>query len=158
MAEPLIRTATPQDVQSIEMIILDAYNKYVGRLGRKPAPMEADYKRLIGGGDVWVVEVDGEIAGLMILESKPDHLFIGNVAVAPKYQGYRLGSRLMAHAEAEARRREFEEMRLFTNEAMHENLAIYRRLGWSEYDRAEQHGLRRVFMRRRLSSVLTITA
>ncbi|MBB3937252.1 hypothetical protein [Aureimonas phyllosphaerae] len=33
---------------------------------------------------------------------------------------------------------------------MHENLAIYTKLGWEEYDRAEQDGFRRVFMRKRI--------
>ena len=156
MAEPLIRTAILKDVRAIEAVILDAYGKYVERIGRTPAPMEADYEQLVAKGDVWVLELDGEVAGLMILRSEPDHLLIGNVAVASAYQGHRLGSRLLAHAEAEAQRRGYEEMRLFTNEMMHENLAIYTRLGWSPYDQAEQDGFRRVFMRKRVPSVLQL--
>ena len=148
MAEPLIRPAVLEDVRAIEAIVRDAYGGYVERLGRAPAPMSADYGRLVEEGDVWALEVDGEVAGLMILRSKPDHLLISNVAVASAHQGRRLGSRLLAHAEAEARRRGFKEMRLFTNELMHENLTIYARLGWSEYDRAKQDGFRRVFMKK----------
>lgn len=153
MAEPLIRTAILEDVRAIDAIILDAYGKYVERIGRTPPPMEADYEQLVAEGDVWVLELDGEVAGLIILRSKRDHLLISNVAVASAHQGRRRGSHLLAHAEAEARRRGYEEMRLFTNEMMHENLAIYTRLGWSQYDRAEQDGFRRVFMRKRVPSV-----
>lgn len=153
VTEPIIRIAIPGDVRSIEAVILDAYGKYVERMGTAPAPMDADYGRLVEEGDVWVLDLDGEVAGLIVLRSKPDHLLIGNVAMSRAYQGRRLGSRLLDHAEAEARRRGHGEMRLFTNEAMHENLAIYARLGWSEYDRAEQDGFRRVFMKKRVPSV-----
>ncbi|MBB4004609.1 hypothetical protein GGR03_003704 [Aurantimonas endophytica] len=41
---------------------------------------------------------------------------------------------------------------------MYENLRIYERLGWEEYDRAEQDGFRRVFMRKRLDLSLSGTA
>ncbi len=41
-------------------------------------------------------------------------------------------------------------LRLFTNELMHENLAIDTKLGWEEHDRAEKDGFRRVFMRKRV--------
>ena len=155
MAEPLIRTATSKDVRAIEAMILDAYGKYVERLGRTPAPMEADYGQLISEGDVWLLELNSEAAGVMILRSKPDHLLISNVAVATAHQGRRFGSHLLTHAEAEARRRKYKEMRLFTNEMMHENLAIYARLGWVEYDRAEREGFRRVFMRKRVPGVVS---
>jgi hypothetical protein len=44
-------------------------------------------------------------------------------------------------------------MRLYTNELMHENLVVYGKLGWLEYDRAEQDGFRRVFMKKELGDM-----
>lgn len=148
MAEAKMRVAGPEDVPTIEALVRDAYGKYVERIGKPPAPMTADYGRLVDAGDVWVLELDGALVGLMALKSMADHLLVGNVAVSTAYQRRGLGSKLLAYAEAQARRRGLSEMRLYTNELMHENLVLYRKLGWSEYDRVEQDGFRRVFMRK----------
>jgi ribosomal protein S18 acetylase RimI-like enzyme len=148
MAEAIVRSAISDDVSAVERLVRAAYGKYVERLGRQPAPMTADYAALIGAGDSWVVELDGLVVGVMVLQSGRDHLLISNVAVSPGYQGRGLGSRLLVHAEAQARDRGFAEMRLFTNELMHENIALYRKRGWIEYERGEQAGFRRVFMRK----------
>jgi ribosomal protein S18 acetylase RimI-like enzyme len=146
--EARIRPATAADVPAVEAVVQAAYGHYVERLGRPPAPMTADYPAHIAEGDSWVVEGDGQVLGIMILKSAADHLLISNVAVAPAEQGRGLGSRLLAHAEAQARQRGLAEMRLFTNELMHENIALYQRRGWREYDRAEQAGFRRVLMKK----------
>lgn len=57
----------------------------------------------------------------------------------------------MALAESEGRRLQLTEIRLYTNEAMTENLAYYPRHGYTETHRAEQDGFRRVYFRKRLA-------
>ena len=42
------------------------------------------------------------------------------------------------------------EVRLYTNEKMHKNLAVYARLGFEETGRGLDGGYRRVFLRKRL--------
>lgn len=150
MEEPVLRPAGVADLDVIEAIVRDAYGKYVARIGKRPAPMSADYGRLIADGDVWVLECGNDVAGLMVLRPAADHLLIGNVAVSPAFQGRGLGRKLLAFAEGRARQLDLLEMRLFTNEAMHENIVIYRKLGWTEYERTESDGFRRVFMKKRL--------
>jgi N-acetylglutamate synthase-like GNAT family acetyltransferase len=150
MSKSIMRAATPDDVPAIETLVRAAYSKYIERIGKPPAPMNADYGQLVDEGDVWVLELDGDVVGVMILKSEADHLLVSNVAVSPVHQGRGLGSKLLAHAETQARQRGFREMRLYTNEMMHENLVVYGKLGWSEYDRAEQDGFRRVFMKKKL--------
>jgi GNAT superfamily N-acetyltransferase len=150
MSVSRIRAAIPADVQAIETLVRNAYSKYIERIGKPPAPMTADYSQLVDEGDVWVLELDGDVVGLIILKSEADHLHLSNVAVSLAHQGRGLGSKLLAHAEAQARQRGFREMRLYTNELMHENLVVYGKLGWSEYDRTEQDGFRRVFMKKEL--------
>ena len=54
-------------------------------------------------------------------------------------------------AEGQARRLRLAEIRLYTNEAMTENLAYHPRRGYAETDRAEQDGFRRVFFRKRIA-------
>jgi ribosomal protein S18 acetylase RimI-like enzyme len=79
-----------------------------------------------------------------------DHLFVDNVAVAPGQQGRGLGRELVAFAEEKAAEHGLPEVRLYTNEKMHENLDIYARLGFEETGRGLDGGYRRVFMRKRL--------
>jgi GNAT superfamily N-acetyltransferase len=153
MIDAILRAAVPEDVQAIEALVRNAYGKYVERMGKPPAPMTADYGRVVDEGDIWVLELDGDVVGLIILKSEANHLLLDNVAVSPAHQGRGLGSKLLAHAEAQARKRGFREMRLYTNEMMHENLVVYGKLGWLEYDRAEQDGFRRVFMKKELGDM-----
>ncbi|KFG69918.1 GNAT family N-acetyltransferase [Microvirga sp. BSC39] len=150
MSDLNLRAAGPNDVPAIEALVRSAYSPYIDRIGKPPAPMTCDYGRLVDEGDVWVLELDRDVVGLIILKSATDHLLLSNVAVSPAHQGRGLGAKLLAHAEAQARQRGFREMRLYTNELMHENLVIYGKLGWTEYDRSEQDGFRRVFMKKEL--------
>ena len=81
----------------------------------------------------------------------PDHLLLENIAVLPSAQRRGVGARLLALAEDEARARGLGEIRLYTNEAMTENLAYYPRHGYAETRRAEQDGFRRVFFTKHLA-------
>jgi GNAT superfamily N-acetyltransferase len=151
--EPVIRQAKPADRPVIERIVHDAYGRYVSRIGRAPAPMNDDYKLRIAEGVVRVLTIQEEIAGLVVLLPKADYLLLDNIAITPERQGSGLGRRLIAFAEAEALRLGYTEIRLYTNIAMHENLAIYTKLGYQEFDRATEDRFNRVFMRKRLSEL-----
>ncbi len=93
----------------------------------------------------------GQVIGFVVLITQPDHLLLKNLAVRPSRQGSGAGSRLLALAEGQARRLRLAEIRLYTNEAMTENLAYHPRRGYAETDRAEQDGFRRVFFRKRIA-------
>ena len=151
MSDIDIRPAAASDVPAIRAVVADAYGHYVERMGRAPAPMTADYERIVSHGKVLVLTVDGAAAGLMVLKTGVDHLLVSNVAVTSAYQGRGFGRSLLDHAEKHALRMNISELRLFTNELMHENVALYTKLGWEEHDRAEQDGFRRVFMRKRIA-------
>jgi hypothetical protein len=58
----------------------------------------------------------------------------------------------MALAEERARSLRLPEVRLYTNEAMTENLAYYPRHGYTETHRGQQDGFHRVFFRKRLDT------
>ncbi|HZU90467.1 MAG TPA: GNAT family N-acetyltransferase [Stellaceae bacterium] len=113
--------------------------------------MRDDYGRLIGAGAVWVFEAaDGAVAGLVVLLAKADHLLLDNVAVRPERQGEGIGRTLIAFAEAEARRRGYGEIRLYTHAKMAENIVLYERLDFVETGRGQQAGYDRVFMTKSL--------
>jgi ribosomal protein S18 acetylase RimI-like enzyme len=127
-----------------------AYAGYVGRIGKQPAPMLEDYSALIRAGEVWVLAGDGEVLGVLVIRPAEDHLFLSNVAVSPGHQGRGLGRELVAFAEEKAAEHGMPEVRLYTNEKMHENLGVYAKLGFEETERGLDGGYRRVFMRKRL--------
>lgn len=146
-----LRPATPEDVSAIEAVVRAAYAHYVPRIGREPGPMLDDYAGLVRQGQVNVATRGGTVEGVLVLTFERDALLLGNMAVAPAAQGQGLGRRLMTFAEEVAREAGLPVVRLFTNEAMTENLAIYARLGFRETHRAEDKGFRRVYMSKALA-------
>lgn len=146
----MIRPATAHDVAPVQALIEAAYALYIPRIGARPGPMLEDYAALIAQGRVEVFEKQGQVLGVLVLIAQADGLLLDNVAVSPAAQGRGLGRQLMAHAEARARQLGLEVVRLYTNEAMSENLGLYERLGYRETHRAVQAGFRRVFMEKRL--------
>lgn len=154
MMEPStrIRQAGPGDRDAIEVIVQAAYAPYIRRIGRKPGPMLDDYGALIADGRVSVLVDRQEIRGLVVLIPDGNALLLDNVAVDPRAQGCGYGRMLLSFAEEEARRTGARTLRLYTNEAMTENLALYGRLGFVETHRAVEKGLRRVYMTKILES------
>jgi ribosomal protein S18 acetylase RimI-like enzyme len=147
----MIRLAEPPDQVAIETIVRAAYAVYIPRIGKPPGPMLDDYRRLIADGAVSVIEEAGEeIAALIVLLPKPDHLLLDNIAVRPDRQGRGFGRALIEHAEREASRQGFGELRLYTHEKMTENIALYTRIGFVETGRRSDGGYDRVFMTKTL--------
>ncbi len=143
-----IRMATPADVAAIERVVQTAYAKYIDRIGKPPGPMLDNYTTRVAEGSVRVLEDARGLAGILIVLPQAGYLLLDNIAIAPERQGEGFGRRLLAAAESEALQRGFDELRLYTNAAMHENLVMYAKLGWEEYGRAKQAGYQRVFFRK----------
>jgi GNAT superfamily N-acetyltransferase len=146
----MIRPARPSDQARIEAIVEAAYRPYLQRMDRPPAPMLDDYARRIADGQAHVLEENGEILGLLVLEPGEDFLLLDNVAVDPAQHGRGLGKRLMIFAEQEARRRGYAVIELYTNELMVENIDRYRHLGYVEVKRVQVAGYDRVYLRKAL--------
>jgi len=148
---PHIRLATALDVPVVAQIVNHAYRRYIPRIGRPPAPMLDDHAARVADSVVWVVEDGNTIAGLVVLLPEPDHLLLDNIAVVPARQGTGLGRQLLIFAEAEAIRRGYSEIRLYTNVLMTENRRLYAAIGYEETGRGTGAGFERVFMRKLLS-------
>ena len=146
----IIRPAQPEDVEILRRIVDAAYGHYISRLGKSPGPMLDDYGERVTDGQAWVLEDEGALAGVLILEDIDGALLLDNLAVAPAAQGRGHGRALIAFAELEARRRGHAELRLYTNALMHENLALYGRLGFRETGRVIEKGYERVYMAKAL--------
>jgi ribosomal protein S18 acetylase RimI-like enzyme len=144
------RRATREDLQAVEEIVRAAYSHYVPRIGRQPGPMLDDYGALIEQGRVHVVERDGVVQGILVLIPQEDAMLLDNIAVAPAAQGLGQGRIMLDFAERAAIAAGYRTIKLYTNEAMTENIGIYARRGYSETHRVEENGLRRVYMVKRL--------
>jgi GNAT superfamily N-acetyltransferase len=146
----VIRIARAADVAVVTAIVHDAYAVYVARNSKMPGPMRDDYAALITAGRVHVLEEAGEIAGLVVLIPEQAAMLLDNVAVHPLMQGRGLGFKLIAFAEQRARDAGFATIRLYTQDIMTENLALYRRLGFVETHRGEALGLNRIYLSKKL--------
>ena len=146
-----LRPATDADVPRLTELARAAYGRYVGRLDGPPRPMTDDYADVVRNSSVTVAERGGRIVGLIVLETGAEGFVIDNVAVDPSDQGSGVGRALLEHAEAEARRAGFGSIYLYTHERMTENLALYSRIGYVEYDRRLHGDARLVYLRKQLA-------
>jgi ribosomal protein S18 acetylase RimI-like enzyme len=151
MDEPRIRAATAADVSVIGQIVEQAYRHYISRIGKPPGPMLDDYAARVLEGVVWVIAEGSAVAGIIVLLPRPEYLLLDNIAVAPARQGSGLGRQLLAFAEAEAMRRDYREIRLYTHQTMTENQRLYATIGYKEIGRGTEAGYERVFMRKQLA-------
>jgi len=146
-----IRPATITDLSAIEQCAMAAYAKYVDRIGKKPAPMVADFASSINEGSVSVAISGQTLSGYIVFFHQDQHLQIDNVAVLPAFAGSGIGRQLLEHAETCARKLSLATIELYTNAAMTENISMYAHLGYSETARKKQAGFDRVFFRKSLS-------
>jgi ribosomal protein S18 acetylase RimI-like enzyme len=146
----VIRPATAADVPRLTELVRAAYGHYVERLGGPPRPMTDDYAEVVRTHQVIVAERDGKVLGLVVLGISDEGFFIDNVAVDPSHQGIGVGKALLEHAEGAARNAGFDSIYLYTHERMVENLALYSRFGYVEYDRRLLGEARLVYLRKNL--------
>ena len=142
------RAASPADAPVLRAIAGRAYDKYVPRMDRRPAPLDADYDAAVASGAVQVIEGDDGVLGYVVVREADGALLLENMAVAPEHAGRGHGRRLVELAEARARELGLARIELYTNAAMVENLELYRHLGFVETGRREEDGFDRVFFAR----------
>lgn len=110
--------------------------------------MDDDYRVRVRNGQVAVALLEELPVGLIVTDLASDHLFVENVAVDPAHHGRGVGGALLQHAEDMAERAGVPEVRLYTNAAMVENLAMYPKRGYEERGRRTEDGFDRVYFAR----------
>jgi ribosomal protein S18 acetylase RimI-like enzyme len=149
-----IRPACPGDLPTVQEIVQSAYARYVPLIGQKPGPMRDDYAALIEGQHVYLLSDEHGPAGILVLVLEEQTMLLDNVAVHPRAQGRGHGRTLIAFAESVARETGRSAIRLYTNEAMVENIGLYAALGFVETHRGQEKGFRRVYMTKPLDALL----
>ncbi|TIR20199.1 MAG: GNAT family N-acetyltransferase [Mesorhizobium sp.] len=130
-----MRLGRPEDLAAVVALTTDAYAPYTRIFGGPPIPVTEDYAPRIERGEVWLLEEGSELAGLIVLERHADHAMIFSVAVAPAFQGRKLGIILLDFADKQAQSWSVPEVRLYTNSRMERNIALYSAYGYRETGR-----------------------
>ncbi|MFT5502347.1 MAG: ribosomal protein S18 acetylase RimI-like enzyme [Gammaproteobacteria bacterium] len=146
----IIRKATNNDLTEIKDCAVTAYQIYVERIGRKPAPMIADFQASIDLEQLYIADWDGKVAGFVVFYAKIDHVHLENIAVNSALQKKGIGLQLIQFVEGQTLESGFGRVELYTHEKMTENLGIYPRLGYREFDRRTEDGFDRVFFEKYL--------
>ncbi len=146
-----VRRAVPPDLGNIRSCAQVAYGKYIERIGKAPAPMNADFAAQIEEGIVYVALRGLQFAGYVVFYPEGDHLHLEAVAVLPAHTGKGVGKALIRYVERAAQLAGLKAVELYTNEAMTENLAMYPKMGYRETQRKHDAGYNRVFFRKQLS-------
>ncbi len=147
----MIRPATRNDLPAIRHCARKAYTKYVGRIGKTPAPMVADFENQIRNGSVFVAEDESTgLQGFVVFYQRDEHMHLENVAVSTEHQGKGIGKALIGFCETAAHDSGISSVELYTNEMMTENLSLYPRLGYLEIGRWSEDGFDRVFFRKQI--------
>jgi len=147
---PTIRAATNADVPAVVALIDAAYRHYIPLLGgRRPRPMDDDQAARVASGELFLLEDEGSLLGVVTMGVVDDAVHIFNFAVHPDAQGRGLLRQLMGFAEATAKERKLPRLTLYTNAAMTRNRAIYAHLGFRQLrEETSPGGYQTVFMER----------
>ena len=127
-----IRLARAEEGAAVAGVVDVAYRKWIPVIGRKPAPMLADYGKLIADGVVYIIAPDDAVIAVLVIWPIADALLIENICVQPGQQRGGIGRALMDFAEKRAQAAGFDRVRLYTNEKFEANQAYYRKLGYAE--------------------------
>jgi GNAT superfamily N-acetyltransferase len=149
------RLATPSDVGAVAADIsegFESYHAWAPGDWTPPVVGEGDPERFAGAlarPDVWVLVAvsDGEVIGHIALSLStredpgpppPGAVFVWELFVRPAWHGQGVATELMRAALAEAARRGFSRMRLWTPEGAGRARQFYEREGWTLTGRAHR--------------------
>jgi ribosomal protein S18 acetylase RimI-like enzyme len=148
----MIRLAEACDEPDVKNCAEQAYVHYVPVIGRKPAPMLADYAAQIAEGVVYVAtDEQNTFQGFIVFYAEDGHILLENVAVLPSAAGRGVGKSLMSFCETAGRERGMKAVQLYTNALMTDNLSMYPRLGYVQVAQRTEDGFNRVYFEKRLT-------
>ena len=139
-----IRLATPADLPAVQEIVETSYAQYIPLIGRRPAPMDADYAAAIEAGQLYVL--GHPTLGCLVMFPDGDAIEIDMIAVLPAAQGQGVGRKLLDFAADHTRSKGLSKLTLYTNAKMVRNVVIYQKYGFTITHRATVDGFDRIFM------------
>ena len=96
MTQVTLRPAETDDLAFVTNCAESAYSLYIERIGKKPAPMVADFAAAQREGHLEIMQAEKVDIGFLVSFSRQDSLFVENVAIAPEHQGKGFGGAIFA--------------------------------------------------------------
>jgi ribosomal protein S18 acetylase RimI-like enzyme len=140
-----IRPAVLVDIPAIKNCAKAAYELYVERIGKEPAPMKANFVQQLNTHTIDVYSHDNAVVGYIVYQVQGQKMMLENVAVHPSHAGNGFGRLLVTHVENITAELNIPTVILYTNEAMTENLVMYPKLGYKETHKIFEAGFNRVY-------------
>ena len=145
-----IKTASFDDTEDITTLVIDSYKKYESVIGKKPAPMLANYEVLIKNNKVWKLIINNKIVGIVVIEELKNNILLENIAVIPEYQGKGYGKLLLKFAESYGMKLKKNEINLYTNIKMESNIRFYKNNQYEIIKEIEEEGYNRIYLSKKL--------
>ena len=144
----LFKKAKLEDHKIIITIALKAYEKYVERMGKEPAPM----RPVIQKEDVvFVCEENKQVIAFAILVKINDQIILDSIAVDPSHQNKGIGNNFIKFIERYLIEQKFNRYQLYTNEKMFENIDWYQKIGFKIFKKVTEKGFNRIYFEKQLS-------
>ncbi len=146
-----IRRSTPADAPEVVSCVIEAFKDYMPLIGGTPGPMLEDYYKAIENHHVFVALEDLRLLGVLLLKDMPgDDMLLDVLAIHPAHKGKGIGRALTAYAEDYMRGLGKRVCRLYTHVAYERTAAIYHSMGYETYDRVQEYGFDRYYMKKTL--------
>ena len=144
----LFRIAKLEDHKIIMAIAQKAYEKYIERMGKEPAPM----RPVIQKEDVvFVCEDNKQVIAFAILVKINDQIILDSIAVDPLYQKKGIGNNFIKYIEQYLIEQKINKYQLYTNEKMFENIDWYQKIGFKIFKKVTEKGFNRIYFEKQLS-------
>ena len=143
----IFREAKLEDHKIIITIAQKAYEKYVERMGKEPAPM----RPVIQKEDVvFVCEDNKQVIAFAILVKINDQIILDNIAVDPPHQKKGIGNNFIKFIEEYLMEQKVNKYQLYTNEMMFENIDWYQKIGFKIFKKVTEKGDNRIYFEKEL--------
>lgn len=86
------------------------------------------------GGFIFFAMFNAQVVGTVALINEKEGFELSKMAVSPKYQGYKIGQKLMQHCINFGKNKGWQELLLYSNTILENAIYIYKKYGFKEVD------------------------
>lgn len=86
------------------------------------------------GGFIFFAKLNTEIVGVVSLINQNTFFELSKMAVSPKYQGLKIGQKLMDHCIEFARKQEWKSITLYSHRSLVPAISLYKKIGFMEVE------------------------
>ncbi len=147
-----VRPCRPRDTRAIFRLLDATFYPINDRLGTSNWMDRVNVFQLVYSDTLWVLERDGDVIGMVCVQTAAETLQIFLLAVLPQWQRHGCGRALIDFAETEARHRKLRELSLQVPVQLTDAQAFYQRLGFTEAKREPYAGLTLIVMTRAVAA------